>query len=185
MSRQGIRHGYKNALSVLVGKKHHWQFDYWMRMEQELEFRSAFYFVPRKGSLLEYATHTPDPFYDINSKNFKNLFSSLSDNGFEIGLHASYRAHESEENFYAEKMKLEKLCGQKIIGNRHHYWHLNPHDNEETLLMHEKIGLEYDASIFNEHFLGWKRGLCSPYYPFHTKSRKQINSPMGGNGGIE
>ena len=89
--------------------------------------------------MLQYTCGIPDPFYDIQSKKFKSLFNYLGNEGFEVGLHASYFAFKSEESFRKEKQILEDACGQKVSGNRHHYWHLNPEDPESTLLIHEKI----------------------------------------------
>jgi hypothetical protein len=136
--------------------------------------RSAFYFVPRRGSLLQYALGTPDPFYDVRSNRYRKLFSVLADAGVEVGLHASYRAWESEHAFAAEKALLEEACGHEVSGNRHHYWHLDPSEPESTLLLHERIGLEYDSSLVHERYLGWRRGLCWPFFPFHQGERREL-----------
>jgi hypothetical protein len=173
--RQGLN-GLAAAALVLSGRKSHWHFSSWVRMEQSLNIRSAFYFVPRQGSLLGYAAGTPDPFYDVQSDRFKNLFKYLADEGVEIGLHASYRSCESEEKFAAEKEQLEEASGQKICGSRHHYWRLKPDDPESTLLVHEKTSLKYDSSLIHERYLGWRRGLCWPFFPFHQKQRRELKT---------
>lgn len=164
------------ALAVLTGRRHHWQFPAWVEFESRLQTRSAFYFVPRQGSLLEYATKIPDTFYDVTAPRFRSLFQMLIDEGFEVGLHASYLAYESREKFAAEKEKLEQASGHPVVGNRHHYWHLNPQATEETLLIHEQIGLKYDASLFHNRYLGWRRGLSQPFFPFHQGEQRQLNT---------
>jgi hypothetical protein len=175
LRRQGLT-GLSAAASVLRGKRNHWHFASWVRMEQSLKARSAFYFVPRRGSLLEYATGTPNPFYDVQSHRFKKLFKYLADEGFEIGLHASYCAFESREKFAAEKQTLEYASGQTIHGNRHHYWRLKPDDPESTLLIHEQIGLKYDMSLTHERYVGWRRGLSWPFFPLHQKERRELRT---------
>jgi hypothetical protein len=145
-------------------------------MEEDLRTRSAFYFVPRQGSLLEYAAGVPDSFYNIRSPKFKTLFKYLADEGYEIGLHASYGACESLERFAAEKQALEESCGQRVFGNRHHYWHLNPSDPESTLMLHEQIGLKYDTSLAHERYVGWRRGLSWPFFPFHQKEQRELRT---------
>jgi hypothetical protein len=175
VARQGVR-GVSPALAVLTRRRHHWHFSSWVGMEKRLETRSAFYFVPRQGSLLEYATGTPDPFYDITSTRFRQLFRYLAEEGFEIGLHASYLAYQSPERFAAEKQKLEEASGQPVVGNRHHYWHLNPDDIDETLLIHEQLGLRYDSSLIHERYSGWRRGLSSPFFPFHQAQRRELRT---------
>jgi len=174
VQRQGMR-GLMPAISLLRGKRTHWHFSSWVSLEKDLNTKSAFYFTAQAGSLLRYIFGTPDPFYNINSEPFRNLFSYLVDEGCEIGLHASYRAFESQENFAAEKKLLEEASGQKIYGNRHHYWHLYPKDPESTLLLHEQIGLTYDTSLTHERYLGWRRGLSWPFFPFHQQNRRELS----------
>jgi hypothetical protein len=170
------RAGLGPALDVLAGRRTHWHFANWVRAEQELQTRSAFYFVARQGSLLEYATGTPDPFYDVTSERFRRLFDYLAQEGFEIGLHASYAAYKSRERMAAEKQKLEQASGQKIVGGRHHYWHLDPQNVEATLLMHEQIGLNYDTSLIHNNYLGWRRGMSGPFFPFHQAQRRELET---------
>jgi hypothetical protein len=85
-------------------------------------------------------------------------------------------AYRSREQFAAEKHRLEQASGQPVVGNRHHYWHLDPNDAEETLLIHEQIGLEYDASMVHDRYLGWRRGTSAPYFPFHRKRRRELKT---------
>jgi len=162
------------VLGAVSGRRHHWHFESWIGLEESLRVRSAFYFVPRLGSLLRYATGTPDPFYDVRSDRYRTVLKRLVDAGVEVGLHASYRAYESEHVLAAEKALLEEMCGRRITGNRHHYWHLDPRQPESTLLLHEKVGLEYDSSLVHERYLGWRRGLCWPFFPFHQGERREL-----------
>jgi hypothetical protein len=76
----------------------------------------------------------------------------------------------------AEKRRLEEACGEPVVGNRHHYWHLNPRDLEDTLLIHEQIGLQYDSSLIHERYLGWRRGLSQPFFPFHQAERRELKT---------
>ena len=173
--REGLR-GIASAAAMFAGRKHHWHFDSWMRAEQDRRMRSVFYFVPKQGSLWRYATGTPDPFYDVRSHRFKRLFKRLIAEGFEIGMQASYRACESFHAFVQEKQLLEEMSGQCINGNRHHYWHLHPREPESTLVFHEKAGLLYDASLNHERYIGWRRGLTWPFFPFIQKERRAVKT---------
>jgi hypothetical protein len=170
------RHAVRPALALVVKAKTHWHFDSWLQLEQSVEARSAFYFVPRQGSLWEYAAGTPDPFYDVTSPRFRALFRSLTDAGAEVALHASYRAHESPDRLAMEKQKLEEVSGQKIEGVRHHYLHLDPADPESTLLLHEAVGLKHDSSLAHERYVGWRRALSWPFFPFHPRERREVKT---------
>ena len=112
LARRRLR-GLRPGLDVLLGRRSTWHFDSWTRLERRWGARSAFYFVARKGSLLEYATRTPDSFYDVRGARFREAFRRLSADGAEIGLHASYRAFGSEAMFAGEKQRLEQAAGTR------------------------------------------------------------------------
>jgi hypothetical protein len=132
-------------------------------------------FVARRGSLLRYAGGTPDPFYDVDSPHFRRLFQELVAAGVEIALHASYRAT-TADRLRAEKGALEEASGQAVRGNRHHYWHLDPRHPEATLRAHEAAGLGYDTSLTHDHYVGWRRGLSWPFFPFHSGERRGLRT---------
>ncbi len=173
--RQGVR-GLPAALDVLTGKRHHWQFDAWLALERALGAPSAFYFVARQGSLREYALGTPDSFYDIRAPQFRALFRTLIEAGCEIGLHSSYNAYASIEQFEREKRLLEEVAGVPIVGNRHHYWHMDPVNPEATLAIHERLGFVYDASLTHDRYIGWRRGSCWPFFPFIRQERRELRT---------
>jgi hypothetical protein len=175
LHRRGLQ-GLEAAISVAAGTRTHWHFASWMEMERRLNTRSAFYFVARRGSLRKYVSGTPDPFYDVRSERFRKTLRCLADEGWEVGLHASYLAYQSQDKFAREKQALEEASGQPVAGNRHHYWHLDPDNQESTLLMHEQIGLKYDASLTHERYIGWRRGLSWPFFPFHQGLRRELKT---------
>ncbi len=175
LRRRGIA-GLRAACEVAAGRRSHWHFDSWTEAERRVGTRSAFFFVPRRGSLREYALGTPDPFYDIRAPRFKRLFRHLAAAGAEIGLHASYRAYEQASRLTEEKEALEEAAGQPVVGVRHHYWHLDPDNPMATLRAHETAGLSYDASLAHERYLGWRNGLCWPFFPYDPVRRGRLNT---------
>lgn len=169
-------HGLRPALEVAKGQHHHWHFADWVALEKGLDFRSAFYFVARKGSLPQYLLGLPDPFYDIATDKFRRLFHYLQAEEVEIGLQASYLAFQDLEQLRREKCLLEEMSRSPVRGIRHHYWHLDPCLPEDTLWIHERLGFEYDSSLIHDHFLGWRRGLSHPYFPFHPRLRRELRT---------
>jgi peptidoglycan/xylan/chitin deacetylase (PgdA/CDA1 family) len=171
------RLGHKGLLpsaQLAAGKRTHWHFQSWIDLERKYGMASAFYFVARQGSLIEYIGGTPDTFYDIEAGHFRALFRQLDDQGWEIGLHPSYHAYRSRDTLAAEKRTLERAAGLSIAGGRHHYWRLDPADPDETLAIHQSIGMQYDASLAFDRYTGWRRGLCTPYHPYDAKRRRQL-----------
>lgn len=172
---RGLR-AWPSIRGVLSGTNHFWKFRDWVEWEKSLGARSAFYFSARRGSLLQYAAGTPDCFYDVRAREFRELFKQLNDEGCEVGLHASYHAHRSAEQLRAERELLEAAAGSRVEGNRHHYWHLDPAAPHETLLRHEAAGFAYDTSLAFEFYPGWRRGVCHPFHAYHPGKRREIKT---------
>jgi hypothetical protein len=159
---------------ILYGTNHFWKFSDWIAMERQFGARPAFNFSARRGSLFEYAAGTPDCFYDIRSSRFGDLFRYLRDEGCEVGLHASFHSFRSADRLQREKEDLERAAGVTVHGGRHHYWRLNPEAPEETIAVHEEIGMQYDSSLAFEFYPGFRRGICHPYRPFHPGQRREL-----------
>ncbi|MCC7162178.1 MAG: GNAT family N-acetyltransferase [Anaerolineae bacterium] len=164
----------KSIREVLNGTSHFWKFSDWVEFAKSFNTRPAFYFMARRGSLTQYALGTPDAFYDIRSPRFRELFRELRDQGCEIGLHASYNAYRSAETYRNEKQALEEIAGTAIVGNRNHYWHLDPLVPHETLYRQQQAGLLYDSSLEFEFYPGFRRGIAHPFHVFHLGERREL-----------
>jgi hypothetical protein len=176
--RIAARRGWRalpSIAGVLRGTNHFWRFQDWVDWEKQLGTRPTFYFMARQGSVLQYALGTPDVFYDIRTREFRDLFQYLRGEGCEIGLHASYNAWRSAEILRGEKNALETVACIRVEGNRHHYWHLDPSAPHETLALHEEAELAYDSSLGLEYYPGFRRGICHPFRPYHPGLRREIN----------
>jgi FemAB-related protein (PEP-CTERM system-associated) len=163
------------AAAVLSGRSHFWKFAEWVEFARRYGTQPAFYFSARRGSLAQYAAGTPDCFYEIHSPRFRELFAQLCDAGCEIGLHASYNAHQDAQQLRREKESLEQAAGVKVTGGRHHYWRLNPQAPHETLAHHAAMGMQYDSSLAFEFYPGFRRGVCHPFRPFHPGQRRELD----------
>ena len=155
-------------------QQNYWNFEQIINLEKELGMKSTFFFASRNvsDSIAQYNT---DVTYNIKKKKFNNVFEQIKKHGFEIGLHSSYNAYKSADHFLWEKEKLEHLSGVKIIGQRHHYWHLG--DNiERTLEYHEKAGFKYDSSLAFMDMMGFRRNVAMPYYPWSRINQKLIKT---------
>ncbi|MHB8458856.1 MAG: polysaccharide deacetylase family protein [Candidatus Limnocylindrales bacterium] len=159
----------RGGLTMAVARSHDrdpddfWLFDRVTESERAFGFRSTFFFatVPFHASR---GSHV-DVTYNVSEKRYRRVLRALSADGFEVGLHASYRAHERAEWMAAERARLSSIAGQPISGVRHHYWHLGP-DVAATLRSHEDAGFTYDSSIaFNDH-IGFRRSVALPFNAF-------------------
>jgi hypothetical protein len=171
-----LRGSVRHAWGIATGRQHFWRFRDWIDLTHRFGTRPTFYFMARRGSLLEFMAGTPDTFYDVGSRAFRELFVELRDAGAEVGLHASYRAFHSADVLRAERERIESVAGVRVLGNRHHYWHMDPDDPNETLRRHEEAGFMYDSSLGLEYYPGWRRGICHPFRPYHPAQRRAIST---------
>jgi len=161
---------YVRRAAELARARHHdrsprsfWQFDELMESEARLGFRSTFFFATLPFHARSGAPE--DVAYDIRSPAYRRTVRALRDAGFEIGLHASYRAHEDVSRLVSQRAVLGDVAGVPIAGLRHHYWRLGP-DVATTLRAHEEAGFTYDSSLaFNDH-VGFRRSVALPFHAF-------------------
>lgn len=173
LRQRGVR-AWNSIRGIWNGSSHFWGFPDWIEYERSMGTQSAFYFMVRRGSLLQYARGNPDAFYDVRTPVFQDLFAVLRDAGYEIGLHTSFRAYQDKEGIKKEKEALEQAAGVQVVGNRHHFWHLDPAAPHETLRMHEGTFL-YDSSLALEFYPGYRRGICHPFRPFDPELRRELH----------
>lgn len=150
-----------------------WLFEPLMNAEAERGIRSTFLFAATPAfSALGFPD---DVYYDIEWPEFAHVFDEIARRGFEIGLHASYGAFQSEEALADERDRLARRSGTAIPGLRHHFWHLGP-DEASTLRMHESVGFAWDASLaYNDH-PGFRRGVGLPFHPWDAGLARPITT---------
>lgn len=151
----------------------HWGFDELLASEERAGVRSTFLF-----SVTPY--HAPtgstlDPAYDAGARRFRDLYARLRGDGWEIGLHAGYRAFEEPGRLRLERQRLADLAGTDIRGLRHHYWQLGP-DAAATLRAHEAAGFTYDASLAFNDAPGYRRAVALPFHPYDATMQRPITT---------
>lgn len=137
----------------------------WADFEINLGTRSCFYVSvrPRWDDL---GTHQ-DVVYDAGHPVFVRAMREVAERGFEIGLHASIRAHEDVERLISERERLTSLLGGIApAGLRHHYWAMGASLPERTMHLHAQAGFSYDSSLGLNDCPGFRRGLAWPFRPY-------------------
>ena len=165
--------------SDLKSKESFWKFRDWINLEASLGIKSAFYFCPRKGNVLDYIlfrlgfNRPPDPIYDIKDKKYEEVINLIESGGFEIGLHASYNSHFSSKKFISEKEKLEFFTKDKVSGVRHHYWNLGSR-KYQTFLYHQTAGLKYDCSLAFQTNTGFRNLISTPFKLYSKDKSREL-----------
>lgn len=158
---------------VLAGRNPYWQFDTIARLEGDRGVRSAFYVLNEPHILEKGGRALLDPGdwvqqlgrYDLDAPALQEALRSLSADGWEIGLHGSYRSHTDPDRLEHEKRTLEGHLGTSVEGGRQHYLHLQI---PETWRYHRQIGLRYDSSLGSSEEHGFQHGY-RPIRPFEDE----------------
>ena len=154
-----------------TNRNENWVFNEIMETELKYNFKSTFFFAVTHNCIP--GAFIKDVDYDIFWKEFRDVFSKIIKNNFEIGLHVSYNAYKSNIRIKEEKNILEKLCQKEIHGVRHHFWHLGK-DFIKTLRMHQEAEIKYDASLAFNDSPGFRNSISLPFFPVDIKHNEQL-----------
>jgi hypothetical protein len=159
-----------HLLDLLPGRNPYWQFDEISTLEADLGVRSAFYVlnephILRKGlqallSPADWVQHLGR--YDVRDERLVSAVRTLRAEGWEIGLHGSYRSAGNPDRLRVEKRILEECLDDTVVGGRQHYLRMRI---PETWRYHAQIGLRYDASLGSSTTAGFRYGY-RPIRPF-------------------
>jgi peptidoglycan/xylan/chitin deacetylase (PgdA/CDA1 family) len=168
-----LRHkNYKNAIShvksATLGRFHYrwnnlWNFDKIIEIEKRYDAKSTFFLLAtRKGA-------------DEHNYQIRELRSEVEEivaKGWEVALHGSRAAHNNFNELELEVRHFEDSTGQKLSGYRNHGLHFK---TPETWRYLEQVGMLYDASIGYPDMVGFRNGMCHPYYPYDLDKERFIN----------
>lgn len=148
----------KLVLNTLIMKPDWFNIDKILKIENEYDLKSTFFWIVNKGRVTKALTNAD---YDISSSKLRYTLQSVLDNKSYLGLHKSI----SEESFDEE---LSKLNVSTTI-NRNHYLKFNLPTHYQNV---EASALTIDCSLgFAEHY-GFRNSLAIPFVPFNMESEK-------------
>ncbi len=152
--------------SFFSKKEPYWNFPEIIRIEEDLEVKSTFFFLDesipfrlfdKKNWQLSLGR------YNIREKKITEIMQYLDKNGWEIGVHGSYLSYNNENLLKKEKNNIEDIIGHNVIGTRQHY--LNRDDS--TWKIHKNLGFKYDSTWGLTRSFGFKDGKILPFRPFN------------------
>jgi hypothetical protein len=145
-------------LKNLFIKPHWFNVDKIMKIENEYDFKSTFYWLVNSGVSPDGIKNSD---YNINSPKVISTILNIKNKGWENGIHKSANA----ESFTEEMNKLPL----KIVGNRYHFLKFNVKNDFQKI---ENAGIQFDSSLgFAEDF-GFRNSYGLPYQPYNFYKRK-------------
>lgn len=156
------------TIKFLFSNPSYWCFDYWQELENRYNKKSIFY-IYVKNETKDLKSWLIDPSYDIKTDiRLQKKLKELHINGFEIGLHGSYKSANDFEKLKEEKEILEQILGVNITKIRQHW--LN-YFEEITPYSHNKL-FRYDSTLGWNDCIGFRSGCANKYTPYDFKNQK-------------
>ena len=108
--------------------------------------------------------------YDFGPK-LRRRIADLEADGFEVGLHPGYFAHDHAVLMGEERDLLGAVTSEPLTSVRQHFLRFDP---VVTPRLQEAAGFRLDASLGFAGREGYRRGTCSPFRLFDTAA----NAPL-------
>ncbi len=157
----------KEAFTILLSKYSRynpwWNFTDIMKLEENYNAKSSFYFL---------ALGKGDLDYSFNIEELTDAILNIIDNGWEVGLQGGHTAYKSLRQIKKEKTRLENIVNRKVIGYKNHFLRFKVPDTWELL---SKAGFKYDTTFGYWNCVGFRNGMCHPYKPFNLKKNTEID----------
>ena len=126
--------------------------------EQALGLRSSFQVAVRRS-------HPQDVNYDIRHDQVRDYLRAITDAGFELCLHGSFRSTQ-ETGWYEEEVALLTDRLGRPRGSRQHYLAF---DYDSLFEAQEHAGIEFDMSMGFPDRTGPRAGFSFPYFPYNLR----------------
>jgi len=134
-----------------------------LEVESKYNARSSFYFL----SLLK-----NEEDFNYNIEEIGYLIDEITKLDNEIGLHGGHNAYNNKEIISIEKNRLEKFIKKEIIGYRNHFLRFETPNTWEVLA---NSGIKYDTTFTYHDCIGYRNGMCHPFFPYNLKTGEFIN----------
>jgi hypothetical protein len=136
-----------------------------IEFELKNNIRSTFFI--KAGS-----TSKHDVSYSLKNKFLKKCVKKLQQNYFDIGLHPSYKAYNSEKIMKRELSRLKSAFNLDKVGVREHFLR---YDVKTTPIIHSNLNFKYDSSLSYNDYEGYRTGFSYPHKLYDIKNDSVLN----------
>lgn len=159
------------SFQFLSSRVDYWCFDYWEELEKRFARRSIFY-IYAKAQKRTPKTWLLDPSYDLKTnKRLIHKLKHLLSEGFDIGLHGSFKSATDGALLKWEKEILERTLGINCKRIRQHWLR---YDESITPYLHNEF-FQFDSTMGWNDRIGFRSGILSLYRPFDHKNNKPFD----------
>lgn len=163
---------FKKLLNMLFHSENYLMVDNIIIENTKVKLKTIFFlYSKKKFHLTNMRYYIFNPQYSLKEIKKSNIIQLMKEKNCQIGLHGSYESFNQYASYVAEKELLEDKVGD-VTWNRNHWLKFSVNSTFDIL---EKAGIKYDSTIgFNDQ-IGFRAGLCTPYYPYDFKNQKAFN----------
>jgi len=151
----------KLLVQKLMGKDDWFNFDEIIRLEQQFQARSSFYFLAQQTRVHGRANAD----YDVTSRDIRSAMDSIRLAGSEVGVHGSLGSSTNLSLLREDIAKVDQDC----VGGRFHFLAYDPLASVTLLI---ESGLKYDSSLGFAEQIGFRNCSCHPFFLFDHASGK-------------
>lgn len=147
-----------------MGKK--WplcNFETTIAVEEGYGATSSFFFLVQSPGEEDYS-------YEIETLDAE--FGTILDHGCEVGLHGGFSCCRNLDQLLMRKARLEAVIGRPVVGYRNHYLCFDVPSSWEIL---SQAGFLYDTTFGYHDCIGFRNGMCYPFYPFNLNCGREID----------
>lgn len=153
-------------ISVLVNlrKDPEYTFDFLNQLDKKYGQKSIYFWL--LGDHSEY-----DKNINWQNRSFQNLVRRITKT-HQVGLHPSYLSNNDDESLTKEKDRFEAITKQPLSISRQHYLKLSFPETYRRLI---RLGVDVDYSMGYSDDVGFRAGLCTPFYWFDLMENRATN----------
>jgi hypothetical protein len=153
-------------ISVLINLQNdpEYTFDFLQQLDKKYALSPLYFWL--LGDHSEHDKNIP-----WNNRAFQNLMRRIA-KSHKVGLHPSYLSNDNDETLKMEKDRFESITKQNLSISRQHYLKLRLPETYRRLIW---LGVDADYSMGYSDNVGFRAGLCTPFYWFDLEENKVTN----------
>ncbi len=147
-----------------------------VELEQARGFSASYFFtVPPAGTWTRWdCVYAPEDRCSFRGRvqPVAEVMRMLRDEGFDVGLHGSYRSAVEPGVLSTERSRLERALDGEVLTSRQHFLHW---DVRWTPGLQEAAGLRADSSLGYNRNVGFRAGTSLPFRQYDLAARRALD----------
>lgn len=106
--------------------------------------------------------------YELSNPYMQQSIINFKTNGHEVGIHGSYKTHDSAIELKKDLIKIE----EQVNGNRFHFLQYEIQNSSKVI---EGNKLKFDSTLGFQEEIGFRNSICTPFKLYNFKENRSFN----------